>query len=210
MIYASNSLENQWSRTKLKINLPAIKICASFAIKGTSNIQKNQKLDNNLGFISTQISFFHQFQNSSNGLLQTLLPRTPLRPSHQLLHRPYRDHHKAACLVGLCATCICDHTQAHIQRGTAPVYENIKNTYSRFIWLYSDIMREFDSKLSQFSKIKNGWYARRYLQNVIVQKIEDKRVKVQETLRKARNDCLSIVNQHFDDLEAKITAEIAS
>lgn len=43
-----------------------------------------------------------------------------------------------------------------------------------------------------------------------MQKIEDKRLNVTDTIRKARNDCLDLVNRHFDDLEAKITAEIAA
>ena len=44
----------------------------------------------------------------------------------------------AQCLVGLCATCICEHTRSHVQRGSSPSYENIKNTYTR----YNDRMRE--------------------------------------------------------------------
>ena len=35
------------------------------------------------------------------------------------------------CMTGLCATCICSHTESHIQKGTAPDYENIRTTYSK-------------------------------------------------------------------------------
>ena len=38
----------------------------------------------------------------------------------------------ADCLVGLCATCICEHTQQHMKRGSAPQYENIKNTFVKY------------------------------------------------------------------------------
>lgn len=47
-------------------------------------------------------------------------------------------------------------------------------------------------------------------QSDIVEKIDEKRNKVRDTLRKARNDCIEVVNKHFDDLEAKITSEIVS
>jgi hypothetical protein len=33
--------------------------------------------------------------------------------------------------VALCATCICTHTDSHIQRRTAPDYQNIRTTYSK-------------------------------------------------------------------------------
>ena len=35
------------------------------------------------------------------------------------------------CNIGLCATCICTHTESHIQKRTAPDYENIRTTYSK-------------------------------------------------------------------------------
>ena len=34
--------------------------------------------------------------------------------------------------------------------------------------------------------------------------------RVQGTLSKARQDCLALVNKHFDDLEAKVGTEIAN
>lgn len=33
---------------------------------------------------------------------------------------------------------------------------------------------------------------------------------MKDTIRKARKDCIDLVNNHFDDLEAKITAEIVA
>ena len=35
------------------------------------------------------------------------------------------------CLAGLCANCVCTHTQIHIDKGTAPEYENIRTTYRK-------------------------------------------------------------------------------
>ena len=35
------------------------------------------------------------------------------------------------CLVELCATCICSHTDMHGLNGTLPHYENIQQTYKR-------------------------------------------------------------------------------
>jgi hypothetical protein len=31
--------------------------------------------------------------------------------------------------MGLCANCICDHTQLHISKATSPSYQNIRDTY---------------------------------------------------------------------------------
>jgi hypothetical protein len=33
--------------------------------------------------------------------------------------------------LGLCANCICTHTQLHTQKGTSPSYENIRDTYKQ-------------------------------------------------------------------------------
>ncbi len=35
------------------------------------------------------------------------------------------------CLVGLCANCICTHTEIHVRKGTCPKYQNIKETFAR-------------------------------------------------------------------------------
>jgi hypothetical protein len=51
----------------------------------------------------------------------------------------------AHCLVGLCATCICEHTEQHLKRGTPPCYENIKSTFSK----YNDRVREQVGKIEQ-------------------------------------------------------------
>jgi hypothetical protein len=42
-----------------------------------------------------------------------------------------RPPHAEECNVALCATCICTHTDSHIQRRTAPDYQNIRTTYSK-------------------------------------------------------------------------------
>lgn len=34
-------------------------------------------------------------------------------------------------MIGLCANCICTHTQIHVQKGTSPDYENIRTTYKK-------------------------------------------------------------------------------
>lgn len=80
-----------------------------------------------------------------DGALQDVLPEPPLRVSHQLLRRPYPSFHAAHCLVGLCATCICEHTQQHLKRGSPPHYENIKNTFAR----YNERMREQIDRVEQ-------------------------------------------------------------
>ena len=33
-------------------------------------------------------------------------------------------------MLGLCATCICTHTDNHINTNSSPEYQNIRNTYS--------------------------------------------------------------------------------
>ena len=38
--------------------------------------------------------------------------------------------YKEKCLVGLCATCICTHTEVHAKIGTVPQYENIRDTFA--------------------------------------------------------------------------------
>ena len=35
------------------------------------------------------------------------------------------------CLLGLCPTCICSHTEMHMQNKTTPQFENIRTTFSR-------------------------------------------------------------------------------
>ena len=34
------------------------------------------------------------------------------------------------CLIGLCATCVCSHTEVHAQLATVPQYQNIRDTFS--------------------------------------------------------------------------------
>ena len=34
------------------------------------------------------------------------------------------------CQIGLCATCICTHTNYHINQNTSPEYQNIRTTFS--------------------------------------------------------------------------------
>lgn len=33
------------------------------------------------------------------------------------------------CLVGLCATCVCEHTEMHARNGTIPQYQNVRDTF---------------------------------------------------------------------------------
>lgn len=47
------------------------------------------------------------------------------------------------CLVGLCATCICSHTEMHAQMGTVPHYQNIRDTFCTL----HDEVRNMVSKL---------------------------------------------------------------
>ena len=44
----------------------------------------------------------------------------------------YHHPHSAQCLVGLCATCVCEHTKSHYLKGSSPSYENVKDTYIRY------------------------------------------------------------------------------
>ncbi len=37
------------------------------------------------------------------------------------------------CQTGLCASCVCTHTSAHLSRGTNPSYENIRATYADLV-----------------------------------------------------------------------------
>ena len=48
------------------------------------------------------------------------------------------------------------------------------------------------------------------IKNVICSAIEEKRMNIRKTLDKAREDCLRMVNKHFDELEGRITSEVAS
>ena len=48
------------------------------------------------------------------------------------------------------------------------------------------------------------------IQSNICTDIDGKRQNVKETVAKAREDCLSLVNRHFDDLESKISSEIVN
>lgn len=81
-------------------------------------------------------------------------------------------------------------------RGSSPAYENIKNTYSR----YNDRMKEQIDLIEQ----DKTWL------NNICHNIEEKRQTVKNTLAKAREDCLNLVNKHFDDLEHRINSEIVN
>ena len=49
-----------------------------------------------------------------------------------------------------------------------------------------------------------------FIQNNICHNIEEKRQTVKNTLAKAREDCLNLVNKHFDDLEHRINSEIVN
>ena len=44
------------------------------------------------------------------------------------------------CKIGLCATCICAHTESHLQEGTQPMYSNIKD-------LQSEVSEELEAEL---------------------------------------------------------------
>lgn len=49
-----------------------------------------------------------------------------------------------------------------------------------------------------------------FIQSNICNDIEGKRQNVRDTVAKAREDSLALVNKHFDDLENKISSEIVN
>jgi hypothetical protein len=77
-----------------------------------------------------------------------ILRPAPQRTHLQLLLQVYLPPHVEECNVGLCATCICSHTETHIQKRTAPEYENIRTTYSKM----QDSIR---SRISAFEQEKS-------------------------------------------------------
>ncbi len=46
-------------------------------------------------------------------------------------------------MLGLCATCICTHTDNHINTNSSPEYQNIRNTYS----MMHDMLRQNISEI---------------------------------------------------------------
>jgi len=84
-----------------------------------------------------------------NDRLQSHLLRSSSQRTHlQFLLQRYNRSDVEECSVGLCATCICSHTESHIQKRTAPDYENIRSTYSKM----QDSIR---SRISAFEQEKS-------------------------------------------------------
>lgn len=84
-----------------------------------------------------------------------------------------------------------------MKRGSAPQYENIKNTFVK----YCERMRD---QVERIEHDKEWLVISVVIQNVVNKSIEEKRQNLREVLIHAREQTVTAVHTYFDQLEGSI------